>query len=91
MLEICSDLFKHALKHIFFVNIQKRPKNGQWPNHFISGKQFQKGQIWPIWHLKSPHGNPDSDLLQKVYFTGQELYMNQTYQSKINILIFVTN
>ncbi len=82
MLEICSDLFKTCLKTHYFCQHSKRP------NHFISGKQFQKGQIWP---LKSPNGNPDSDLLQKVYFTGQELYMNQKYQSKINILIFVTN
>ena len=27
----------------------------KWPNHFISGKQFQTGQIWP---LKRPNGNP---------------------------------
>jgi len=23
----------------------------KWPNHFISGKQFQKGQIGQIWPL----------------------------------------
>ncbi len=37
--QICS---KHALKYTIFVNIQKRPKMAKWPNHFISGKQFQK-------------------------------------------------
>jgi hypothetical protein len=50
--QICS---KHALKYTIFVNIQKMAK---WPNHFISGKQFQKGQIWQIWPLKRPTGNP---------------------------------
>jgi len=29
----------------------------KWPNLFISGKQFQKGQIWQIW----PLGNPGFD------------------------------
>jgi len=24
----------------------------KWPNYFISGKQFQNGQICQIWHLK---------------------------------------
>jgi len=33
--QICS---KHALKYTIFINIQKRP------NHFISGKLFQKRQ-----------------------------------------------
>ncbi len=27
----------------------------KWPNHFISGKQFQKGQIWQIWHTTHTH------------------------------------
>jgi len=52
---------KQALKYTIFVNIQKRQKNGQmakWPKHFISGKQFQKSQIWQIWPLKRPNGNP---------------------------------
>jgi hypothetical protein len=31
----------------------------KWPNHFIYGKQFQKGQIWQIWPLKRPNGNPE--------------------------------
>ena len=30
----------------------------KWPNYFISGKQFQKGQIWLIWPFKRPNGNP---------------------------------
>jgi len=30
----------------------------KWPNHFISGKQFQKAQIWQIWPLKRQNGNP---------------------------------
>jgi len=44
--QICS---KHALKYTIFVNIKKWPKMAKWPNHFISGKQFQK----------RPNGNPD--------------------------------
>jgi len=37
--QICP---KQALKYTFFANIQNGPKNAKWPNHFISGKQFQK-------------------------------------------------
>jgi hypothetical protein len=37
--QICS---KHALNYTTFVNIQKGQKMAKWPNHFISGKQFQK-------------------------------------------------
>jgi len=33
----------------------------KWPNHFISGKQFQKGQVRQIWPLKRPNGNPAVD------------------------------
>jgi len=46
--QICP---KQASKDTIFVNIKKGQKNGQmakWPNHFISGKQFQK----------TPNGNP---------------------------------
>jgi len=35
-------------------------------NHFISGKQFEKGQIWQIWQiwpLKRPNGNPGNCLI----------------------------
>jgi len=39
---------KQSLKYTIFVNIQKRPKMAKLPNHFISGKQFQK----------RPNGNP---------------------------------
>ncbi len=38
-------------------------KSSIWPKHSISGKQFQKGQIWVIWPLKRPTGNPVRDLL----------------------------
>jgi hypothetical protein len=48
MLEISSDLFK-TCKYTIFVNIQKGQKMAKWPNHFISGKQFQK----------RPNGNPE--------------------------------
>ncbi len=44
MFEICSDLSKTGLKIYSFVNIQKKAK--KWPNHFISGKQFQKSPNW---------------------------------------------
>jgi len=30
----------------------------KWTNHFISGRQFKKGQIRQIWPLKRPNGNP---------------------------------
>jgi hypothetical protein len=43
--QICP---KHTLKYTIFVNIIKRPQNGQMAKHFISGKQFQK----------RPKGNP---------------------------------
>jgi len=43
--QICP---KQSLKYTIFVNIQKRPKMAKLPNHFISGKQFQK----------RPNGNP---------------------------------
>jgi len=33
-------------------------KMAKWPKHFISGKQFKKGQIWQILLLKRPNGNP---------------------------------
>jgi len=49
MFEICSDLFKTVLKIYYFCRHSKKAKkwpNGQkmakWPNHYISGKQFQK-------------------------------------------------
>jgi len=45
MLEICSDLYKTDLKTYFFVNMKKGQKMAKWPNHFTSGKQFQKGQM----------------------------------------------
>jgi len=57
MLEICLDCPKQALKYTTFVNIQKGQKMAKWLYHFISGKQFQKGQIWP---LKMPNGNTDA-------------------------------
>jgi len=40
--QICP---KQALKYTIFVNIKKGQKMTKWPNHFISGKQFQKGQM----------------------------------------------
>jgi hypothetical protein len=42
---------KQALKYTIFFNTQKR---GKWPNHFISGKPFRKGQTAPMvrGHLK---------------------------------------
>jgi len=38
---------------------EKGQKMAKWPNLFISGKQIKKGQIWQIWPLKRPNGNPD--------------------------------
>jgi len=39
MFEICSDLFKTVLKTYYFCwHLIKAKK---WPNHYISGKQFQ--------------------------------------------------
>jgi hypothetical protein len=60
--QICS---KQALKYTIFVNIQKMAK---WPNHFISGKQFQKGQIgqiWQIWPFKGQMATLMYNLLEE--------------------------
>jgi len=46
MLKICSSLSKTDLKILYFCQHSKKAK---WPNHFISGKQFQK----------RPNGNPE--------------------------------
>jgi len=40
--KICS---KHALKYTILSTFKKVQKMAKWPNHFISGKQFQKGQM----------------------------------------------
>jgi hypothetical protein len=40
-----SNFSKIGLKIYYFVNIPKRRKKAKWPNHFISGKQFQEGQM----------------------------------------------
>ncbi len=42
MFEICSDLSKIGLKIYCFCQYLKKAK---WSNYFISGKQFQKGQM----------------------------------------------
>ena len=44
MFEICSDLSKTGLKIYYFCQHSKKAKKkmAKWPNHFISGKQFQK-------------------------------------------------
>jgi len=57
MFEICSDLSKIGLKIYYFCQHSKGP------NHFISGKQFQKGPNladlafkkakWQPWYLSS--------------------------------------
>ncbi len=50
MFKICSDLSKTGLKSYYFCQHSKKAKKmAKWPNHFISGKQFQK----------RPNGNPD--------------------------------
>ncbi len=54
MFEICSDLSKIGLKIYYFCQHSKKAKKmAKWPNHFISGKQFQK----------RPNGNPAEDRL----------------------------
>ena len=41
---ICSaKIFQTGIKMFYFFKIQKKPKHRQ--NHFISGNQFQKGQM----------------------------------------------
>jgi len=60
-------------KNILFVNIKKSPKMAKWPNHFISGKQFQK----------RPNGNPDEVhlyLLQNTQVQQKEI-VNEDKQS----------
>jgi hypothetical protein len=49
MFEFCPDLSKTGLKIYYFCqHLKKAKKMAKWPNHFISGKQFQK----------RPDGNP---------------------------------
>jgi len=59
MFEICSDLSKTGLKLYYFCQQSKRAK--KWPNgqtiSFLANS-FKKGQIWQIWPLKRPNGNP---------------------------------
>ena len=43
---------KTGLKVNYFFQQSKRQKTAKWPNHFISGKQFQKSQICLICLLK---------------------------------------
>ncbi len=45
----CRKLAKIGLKNTIFFQIWKKPKKAEWPNHFISCKPFQKGQIRLIW------------------------------------------
>jgi hypothetical protein len=40
--------FQNRPKYAIFFIIQKLTK---WPNHFISGKQFQKGQMTALSNL----------------------------------------
>jgi hypothetical protein len=43
MFEISSDLSKTGLKIYYFCQHSKKgQKMAKWPNHYISGKQFQK-------------------------------------------------
>jgi len=57
-----------------FVNIKKGQKMAKWPNHFISGKQFQKGQIATLEQslkdVKKISGFQDSDVSADVGFHG---------------------
>ncbi len=43
MFEICSDFSKKGFKIYYFLLYSKNAK--KWPNHFISGNRFKKGQM----------------------------------------------
>ncbi len=45
MFEIHSDLSKTDLKIYYSCQHKKGQKMAKWPNHFISDKQYQKGQM----------------------------------------------
>jgi hypothetical protein len=60
MFEICSDLSKTGLKIYYFCQHSKKAK--KWPNDqtfIFLANSFKKGQIWQIWPLKRPNGNPE--------------------------------
>ena len=52
---------KQALKYTIFVNFQKGQKMAKWPNHFISGKQFQKRPNWAYLAFKKANWQPWCD------------------------------
>ncbi len=94
--QICP---KQALKYTIFVNIQKRQKMAKWPYHSFSGKQFQKGQIWQIWPLEMPNGNPGPrisrsplpQLLIKIFSFKPRLKLEYIrYSLELNYLYFLT-
>jgi hypothetical protein len=67
MLKICSDLFKTCLEIYYFVQHSKKAK--KWQNGqtiLFLANSFKKGQIWQIWPLKRPNGNPASHHLKAV-------------------------
>jgi len=47
------------------LTLKKGQKKAKWPNHFISGKQFQKSQNCQIWPLKRPNGNLENNIKMK--------------------------
>ncbi len=50
MFEICSDVSKTGLKIYYFVNIRKRPKNGQMAKPFYFWQKVSKKAKWqPCW------------------------------------------
>jgi hypothetical protein len=65
MFEICPDLSKKALKHTIFVNIKKRPKNGQMAKPFYFWQTVSK----------RPNGNPANSFHDKNYkFSGRMVF-----------------
>jgi len=54
MFEICSDLSKTGLKLYYLCQHKKGQKMAKWPNQFISGKRFKKGQMATLTQTPCP-------------------------------------
>jgi len=57
ILQVLLRFLQNKLLNILFSStFKKGQKMAKWPNYFISGKQFKKGQIRQFWPLKMPNG-----------------------------------
>ena len=83
MFEICSDMSKTGLKIYFFRQHSKKAK--KWPNGktiLFLANSFKKGQIWQIWPLKRPNGNPVAQQLKVNLSTRLINFLQQQQQQQ---------